>query len=907
MDWGEQIMRNAVVIVVALLVTGGIVAPARAQAASAHYELNIPRQSLDTALKDFAQQTGLQIARFSDTIDGDALVGPIQGNQTLEQGLRELLAPLGLNYKVINDTTIAIINPKAPPTTNMRFISGEGLSSGGDGQVEARVDTSKSTVGDSRGTLRLAQNTSANSSPSDAQIAPKNNNRTSSDVKASEEGEMNNKLEEIVVVARRREENLQSVPMTVTAISASVLERNTVQTGTDLQGFVPTLSVTQEATSANVGYSIRGVRSGVLTYFGDVPVDPDVTDLQLWDLSTVQALAGPQGTLFGRNSTGGAILFIPQKPTKDFEGYAEVTGGNHGYWQTSAVVNLPVSDTLQFRLGTQITRRDGIVENSLGPDLQSQHRDAYRLSALWTPTDAISNYTVFDYAERDEQPFPFVTRNMILAPCNPALGNLITCPFVYGSLPAQQFALQQQLGIRNVASPQPTLQQTRPWGVMDVLSGHFDGFDAKYIGSYRSDKSNQLANQTSLAIPVTIGDNDEPSNFTNTQELQLFGKSLHDSLDWIVGTFYLRNSNRNSAYYELLGPVGVPFSPAIAQGSGASSTLESIAAYMQGTYAITNQFKLTMGVRYTHDKPTSTSFSTAPAPTGSTCILPADAPGVNLTTCQLPLETTFHAITYNVSLDYQITPEFLVYVTTRRGYNTGGFNAAVPVAPTFQPEYITDYEIGMKSEWMVGNHPIRGNASTYLSKYRDIQRFTNFFEGNPPAAVVGTFNAAAATLYGAQAEVDVGLTNNLELAAYFAYLHSKYDSFDNVLIGDATGNRFAQAPEHTARASLTYHQPVSLGGEVRGTVSYAFQGAESFVDANLGMPNAFQGGYGLVDARLDWREVAHSHVDLGLFVKNLTNKVYAINILDETATPLAYASVAYGDPRTYGAQIRYRF
>jgi iron complex outermembrane receptor protein len=899
-------MRIAIVIAIAMFAAGGFTRAACAQAAGAHYDLDIPRQSLDTALKEFARQTGLQIARFSDTIDGDALVGPVKGNQTPEEGLRALLAPLGLSYKIVNDTTIAIINPRIS-STNRYLFTGDSPSAGGDGAAETKSGAQRSTSGDSAAALRLAQNASSAPPASNAQIAPNTKNGSPGDAKPSDQGDANNKLEEVVVVARRREEKLQTVPMTITAITAGELQRNTVETGTDLQGFVPTLSVTQNATSANVGYSIRGVRTGVLTYFGDVPVDPDVTDLQLWDLSNVQALAGPQGTLFGRNSTGGAILFIPQKPTPDFGGYAEVTGGNYGYWQTSAVVNLPVDSALQFRLGEQTTRRDGIVENSLGPDLQSQHRDAYRLSALWTPIDAISNYAVFDYAERDEQPFAYVTSHFLLAPCNPAAGSVLTCPFVYGSLPAQQFALQQTLGIRSVASPTPTFLQSRPWGIMDVLSGHIGDYELKYIGSYRSDKSNQLANETSLAIPLTIGDNDTPSDITDTQEFQILGNSLQDRLNWILGAFYLRNANRNTAYYELLGPVGVPFSNAIAQGSGSSSTLESIAGYMQGTYALTNQFKLTMGVRYTHDRPTSTSFSTNPGPTGPVCILPATAAGVDLATCQLPLKAVFHATTYNVSLDYQITPQLLAYFTTRRGYNTGGFNAAVPQSPTYQPEYIRDYEVGTKSEWMVDGHPIRANASAYLSKYVDIQRFTNFFAGNPPTAVVGDFNAAAATLYGGQVEVDAGLTDRLEFEGYFAYLHSKYDSFDNVLIGDATGNRFAQAPEHTARASLTYHQPISAGGEIRGTVSYAFQGAETFVDANLGMPYAFQGGYGLVDARLDWRDIAHRHVDAGLFVKNLTNRVYAVNILDETATPLAYASEAYGDPRTYGGQILYHF
>jgi iron complex outermembrane receptor protein len=335
--------------------------------------------------------------------------------------------------------------------------------------------------------------------------------------------------------------------------------------------------------------------------------------------------------------------------------------------------------------------------------------------------------------------------------------------------------------------------------------------------------------------------------------------------------------------------------------------LKSLAGYAQGTYALTEQLKVTAGLRYTRDRPTTVAFSTTPTPTGVECLLPPTAPGVDLVNCELPLRTIFHAVTYNFSLDYQILPQVLVYATTRRGYNTGGFNAAVPTAPTYQPEHITDYEIGTKSDWTIGGHPLRANASAYLSKYSDIQRFTNFFAGNPPAAVVGTFNAAAATLYGAQLEFDLGLARYLELSGSFAYLHTRYDSFENVLIGDETGNRFAQAPEHTAHFSLSYRHPVALGGDVGGAVTYAFQGAETFVDANLGTPNAFQAGYGLLDLRLDWRNIANHGVDVGFFAKNLTDRVYALNILDETATPLGFASNTYGDPRTYGAQLRYQF
>ena len=193
-------------------------------------------------------------------------------------------------------------------------------------------------------------------------------------------------IEEVVVVARRTEERLQDVPVTVTAISAQTLKETQVTQPGDLIKLIPSLSVQQEAVAGGANFAIRGIRDGVVTYLNDVPVGTLAINDQIWDLSSLQALAGPQGTLFGKSATGGAVLFQTQRPTKTFGGYLDGSYGNYNYQQLNGVVNLPVNDMLQMRFGVQVTKRDGVVKNDLGTALQSQNRQGYRASFLFTPT-----------------------------------------------------------------------------------------------------------------------------------------------------------------------------------------------------------------------------------------------------------------------------------------------------------------------------------------------------------------------------------------------------------------------------------------------------------------------------------------------------------------------------------------
>jgi iron complex outermembrane receptor protein len=559
---------------------------------------------------------------------------------------------------------------------------------------------------------------------------------------ASQDSAQSQGLEEVVVVARRTEERLQTVPITVTAISGDQLRDANISNGADLQKLVPTLNVQQSSTGAGQSYSLRGVRTGVVTYFAEVPVATSAVDLQIWDLQSVQALSGPQGTLFGRNSTGGAILFVPQRPTKTFSVDLDGEVGNYNERQFTGVLNLPASDILDLRFGARITRRDGVVKNELGPDMQSENRDVYRASALFEPTPWLTNYTVADYSMRNEKPYPNITT---LLDTSGLLG------MIYGqSFLAQEQALQVQNGIRTVREPFGSTQMDEEWGISNNLTAAAGPVTLKYIFGYRSSRSLQAKSVLSNPILAIYGENETPYSHAYTNELQVLGHALGDKIDWVVGGFSSISDSYSAGYFDLFGPVGVPYSRAADAKSGGTQGLNSTAVYAQATWKI-GQFRLTGGVRHTWDRQTAVQFSDG---IGGACNLPPGL-GVNLITCQNPLSAAFGATTYNVSLDYQVTDKVLVYATTRSGYNTGGFNVGIPdpSLDTYQPEHITDYELGVKADATLGGMPVRANVSIFDAKYTDIIRSANVFHDN--TSYIGNFNAAAATMYGLQSTFQI--------------------------------------------------------------------------------------------------------------------------------------------------------
>jgi iron complex outermembrane receptor protein len=710
-------------------------------------------------------------------------------------------------------------------------------------------------------------------------------------------------LEEVVVTARRAEESAQSVPVTVTAITAEKLEANVIQSGLDLQKMVPTLSVVMGSQANGASYALRGIRNGVVTYLNEAPTPgtqagASAVNLQLFDLSSVQAISGPQGTLFGRNSTGGAILFVPQKPTKNFEGSIEGEYGNYNRYGVTGVLNIPVNDMLQIRLGTQVIRRDGVVKNTLGDDLQDIVRSAYRLGILFTPNDKLTNYTLIDSGHVGGHEFGSPTFHYPGGNCPATFAACVYGPTLLVTLQAQQDAF----GPRKIASHFPEYQHGDEFGAQNVLTYELnDQLGAKYIASYRRSFSQNLHNKTSYDVPFVYGQ-DRNETFERVHEVQLHGDVMDGRLSGVGGVFYRHVTSKNFNALQILNPVGTPFTVRGAQSSPSYVNNESLAFYAQGNFKVTDQLRLTAGIRRTRDDQHQVSSSFLAS--GACGLRPA--PAVNLVTCQQPQQAVFKATTYLVSLDYQITDGVLVYATTRTGYNAGGFNQGIVNSDlgNFKPEHLTDYEAGIKADWRLGDVPVRTNVAAFYGKYKDIQRGVVQFVNN--VAISGTFNAAEATVKGVQAEFLARPTDFLDLNGSVGWLDTVYNKFNPTAISaGATGNKFAQAPEWTVNLAATYHQDLSFA-QMAATLSYAYIDDVTFTDSNIGRPFAFTKGYGLMDFNLDLKNIGGSRVTAGVWVKNLTNKTYIVNISDQSAS-LGFVSNIYGDPRTYGVQLRYEF
>jgi iron complex outermembrane recepter protein len=705
-------------------------------------------------------------------------------------------------------------------------------------------------------------------------------------------------LKEIVVVARRVEEPLQKVPLTITAISTDQLKTQTITTGTDLQGLVPSMSVGISIFGATQQYSLRGIRDGVVEYLNEVPIDTILVDSQLWDLSSVQAVSGPQGTLFGRNSTGGAVLFVPQRPTQDWDGFVQARYGSYNLTDAIAVLNVPVSDSLQIRLGGEFTNRDGITKNLSGNDLGKLAHQNLRFSLLYSPFPWLTDYAVVSLAYRHDTPVAQVSGiSGDAASVESSLPSLVYGPAYYNDLLAQQ-----DRGIRTVDSPLQSAQDNTLYHLSNILTADLDALTFKYIAGYQGSWNHQLISDLSVPLPVIVGQNDD-STATVTQEAQVLGRLFDQRLDWVAGVYYsdVWENGRNS--YLLFAPVGTPLTSEDTQQSGGYNDTRSLAGYGQGTFALTDALKLTTGLRYTRDRLETSQLGYL---AGQICYLPS--PPADSTTCRQQISTASHALTYNISLDYQLTPGLLLYGTTRKGYNAGGFNPGfpAPVPAVVQPETIRDYEFGLKSDGHLGYMPFRINLSTYISHYDDIQRMVGVIYpiGDVDTVITAFLNAATATVYGAQAELAAQPLPELTIQASYGYLHTKYDSFESFL-GSGTGNQFAQAPKDTAHLSATYRRSLHTG-ELVANASYSYISAVEFQDINLGEPGNRGPGYGLLDLRIGWENIGNEHVDLAVYGKNITNKDYELNASDDTQQ-FGFISRQYGDPRTVGVEVRYSF
>ncbi len=716
-------------------------------------------------------------------------------------------------------------------------------------------------------------------------------------------------LEEIVVTARRKDEKLQSVPIAITALSTEQVQQRSITNIESLGSAVPSLTSYQESRDeegiimrgqSGTGVSAQGQEPAITTYFAQVPFpDGDGVGVgRYFDLDNIQVLKGPQGTLFGRNSTGGAILFEPKKPNDNFEGYAQVQLGNYNDHEFEGAINIPiVTDKVLLRVAGTFAQRDGFTYNAATKqELDNRDYWAGRAGLTLRPTDEIENYVVIDslYSHNNGT-------SQIIRALNPTFFSAFgpTFPALVLGIEAQQ----QKLGIREEQSDIYGLDKTISQGITDILRWDIaDGITFKNIAAYREYK--QLMRWDLDGTPLPLIEYNTPGGWSNrvsqyTEEAQIQGKALHDKLDWTVGGLLLfSHPGGEVAFNEL------QFFTPIFQTIHPSERSQSV--YGSATYDLSDWIpglKFTGGYRYTWDYRGLDSFKTSGGACGFT--------DFNFNPiCNISVQTRSGDPSWNAGLDYQITPDTLLYVSGRQGYRSGGvntqaFNAAQLI---FKPEKVKTVEVGVKSEWELADMHFRTNAALYNSEFTAIQAseaFSQLVNGAPETVnLIGNFGTA--TIQGAELDMTVIPLTGLELTVSYAYTDGRYDSFIDIQTGGSElGRPFSWTPPQKFSINARYRLPVdeSLGNiTVQATWDHS---SHLYLTSQTDLVQPVS-SYDNIGARIDWRDVLNSPVDVSLFVTNLLDADYGTGGI-AVYNAAGFSTYVWSEPRMFGAQLKYHF
>jgi iron complex outermembrane receptor protein len=756
-------------------------------------------------------------------------------------------------------------------------------------------------------------------------------------------------LEEIVVTARRREEKLQTVPIAIEAFGGQALQEHKIEGIEDLSRLVPALVQVQTVRNkegldirglGNSGASAQGESNSVTTYYAEVPLPTgDAMGYgRYYDLDNAQVLQGPQGTLFGRNSTGGALLIQPKKPTNNFEGYVQAQFGNYSDEEFQAAINVPIiKDVLLVRFAGERVSRDGFTYD-VTTKQELDNRDSWsgRGSIIYRPTDSIENYFVYDsyysHTAGTSELLDYVNPNFTIssvaaAGCNIPVtlagsgrvpgfnyGAAAFCPTLAGGrvalIPgpgvANALAQQQALGIRETLGGVRGLDIEESNGATDIATWNIDDdLTLKNIFGLREYKT--AAKYDPDGTPFTILDELNNGGWVvNTvqysEELQLQGKSFNDALVWTLGDFalYSHAAGNENTDINAFGTTTV---------SNADPVERSEAVFGEATYDLGNLtpvldgLKFTGGMRYTWDF--RRLFEASKKSTGA-CSLGTLAGG-----CAIDLATEFKAPTWNVSLAYQLDPSTLLYVTGRRGYRSGGLNtqSGSVVSPEFQPEHLTDVEIGVKSDWVLMGVEARTNLAAYHSNFSNAQLSeagTVLINGvaSPINAIV---NAASAEIQGLNFDTTIVPVKGVQITGSWAYTQATYQNVINVFNPNAGASQrpypFVSRNKFVVDAQYTLPLPEDLGPITAG-VTWSFASHQSL--SVLQDPDGNQSAFRNINLRLGWNDILGYPVDATAFMTNATNNAYKIGGFP-IGTSLGFDSYLWDEPRMFGFSLKYRF
>ncbi len=726
---------------------------------------------------------------------------------------------------------------------------------------------------------------------------------------------------DIVVTATRREERLQDVPIAITAFDQATLTKSDVRDITRLEQFTPGLSFGQSGFDFKP--AIRGAATTDVDTNSATPIGFYVDDIYqtlaveasqpFVDVASVEVDRGPQGTLFGRNTSGGAIVVRSNLPSKDFSAGANFVYGNYDRKQVNAFVSVPLTDTLGVRVAGQYEDRDGYVKNVVVPgnDLFDRRSRFIRGTAHWQPTDALEMTLRASYWEEGGTgalAYGYKNGGLILDPTT-GRGTLSGTTFPYYTTevkdgvpdipggPACTGACRD-IGVLTNGDPYQWQGQFRPIAKLKLyaVSGQIryatDSFFVRSITSYQKFKYSSNTG-TSFGPTLTTFSQRRDTN-TVTQEFQIGGIATKP-FSWIAGLYYFRD--RDEEEFQIFDPgyycCGATLNPT-----------DSYAAYAQVSNYFGDSFRLTAGGRYTIDRRKQNAQSVF-------YILPVTDPAATAPTSNGVQSKTFRRFTWRLGADYFMTPSNLLYASVSTGFRSGGFNSAnlqnSAVPPTFEPESVTAYEIGSKNRF--ADNRIQLNLAAFYNRFRSLQVPTTFPLPPPSQSVASaSLNAGAARAYGVEAEAIVKPVPDLTLNATASLINGKYQDyrflgapsrFYPTQTQDLSGNTIPNTPGHKFTVGAEYDIRVAGVGTFTPQANAVI--SSHFYNTAYNSVLDRQNAYALVDASLAWTS-ENGRIGVTGFVTNIGNKA----VLNSAQFGSATIITSYGQPRFYGVRLSLR-
>ncbi len=769
-------------------------------------------------------------------------------------------------------------------------------------------------------------------------------------------------LEEVLVTARKREENLQNTPVAVSAFTAQDLQFRQVSATDQLADITPNLTFDMASPSSGSSSAaqifIRGIGQtdftpvtdpGVGLYIDGIYMARSVGNvLDFLDVERIEILRGPQGTLFGRNTIGGAITVYSKRPTDEPEGSLQVQFGQDDMLFITARISGPLSENLAGNLAYAFRDRDGYVHRiNDGVHTGDDDSDAIRGSLLWQATEDFEVYVAFDYSVIRENGAPTVSGgvndaaafgtfgNGLLASCTVIVinnGGLGPPAFGAGGPPSLPPPGVGTGGAAGCYGPDtfageyisegtfPVKSDLDVWGVSGELTWDVNEWlSIKSITGYREMEmeSSRDGDNTPANIFAT---RDMYDHEQISQELQFSGQLMDERLQWLVGLYYFQEEGSN------INPVILPVG---SLQSGGFYDNDSYAAFFQSTYSVNDQLDLTFGIRYTEDTkrymPDQIALGDAsqgpgsifgPTWTNFTGIYLSSTgpmlPGERILPFQ-EFKKKFDDVNVLANIAYNWTDELMTYFTYSEGFKTGGFDqrfAAPPIDPvtgaltnapsTFDPETVKSFEIGVKSQWL--DNRVRLNLALFHTDYSDLQLIIR--ETFNPI----TFNGGTANINGGEIELTWVPTDRWLITAAVGHIDAEYGTLSDSVLNNATpilpGNKLINTPKWSSAVGAAYTFDVSDWATLTPRLDWSFHGKQ-FNDG-VNTAQLFQDSYHLLNAGIAL-QTNDGRWEGVLAFRNITDEKYIITGNSAFATAASYVSQVYGRPFAWSISLKYNF